>query len=195
MLEVEAVRNDAGHSARRTAAAGDHPGKTEQAAPGQRRVPSQLRVVKPQQGKHILRKPVTGTRLEADVVAVLAPYTVQQAEQVVVEKVEEGRAYTDALRMFIGHLFQVVGGQWRIGAVQAQKRGNDAVAFLLSGHPLGFVHVRNREAQPWVAGQAHPPPGGFVWPTGFEVIAMQPVQPLQQLEEVVLMRLRQQLVG
>lgn len=65
-----------------------------------------------QQGKNVLREPVTGTRLEADVIPVFAPAAVQQAEQVVVEKVEERRPYTDALRMFIGHLLQVIGGQW-----------------------------------------------------------------------------------
>ncbi|MNV91191.1 hypothetical protein D3C71_1856590 [compost metagenome] len=119
----------------------------------------------------------------------------QQAEQVVVEEVEEGRPYTDAMRMFIRHLFQVIGGQWRIGAVQPQERGNDAVALVLSGHSLGFVHVRYREGQPWVAGQAHAQPGGLVRPTRFQVIAMQPVQPLQQLEEVVLVRFAEQLVG
>ena len=46
-----------------------------------------------------------------------------------------------------------------------------------------------------LAGQAHAPPGGLVRPTGFQVIAMQPVQPLQQLEEVVLVRFAKQLVG
>ncbi|MCY1447301.1 hypothetical protein D9M71_639140 [compost metagenome] len=54
MLQVEAMRNDAGHGARRAAAAGDDAGKAEQSAPGKRRVASQLFVVQPEQGEDVL---------------------------------------------------------------------------------------------------------------------------------------------
>ncbi|MCY1447300.1 hypothetical protein D9M71_639130 [compost metagenome] len=112
-----------------------------------------------------------------------------------VEEVEEGRPHTDTLRMFISHLFKVVGGQWRVSAVQAHERGADAIAVCLSRHAFGFVYIRHREGQPRIAGQPHALPGGFVRPTWFQVVAMQAVQPLQQLEEVVLVRVGEQLVS
>ncbi|MNO73492.1 hypothetical protein D3C76_644590 [compost metagenome] len=189
------MTNDAGHGTRRTAAAGDNAGKAEKPAPGQGRVASQLLVIQPEQGKDVLGESIAGTRLKTDVVAVLAPDAVQQAEQVVVEEVEERRPHTDTLRVFIRHLLQVIGGQGRIGAVQAHERGAHAIALRLPWQAFCLVHIRNREGQPWIAGKPHPQPGGCIWPTRLQVIAVQAVQPFQQLEEVVLVRLGEQLVG
>ncbi|MNP36706.1 hypothetical protein D3C76_1301140 [compost metagenome] len=110
-LQIEAMGNDAGDGARRAAAAGDDAGKAEQPAPGQRCVASKLLVVQPEQGEHVLRELIAGTRLKTDVVAVFAPDAMQQAEHIMVEEVEEGRPHANTLRMFISQLLQVIGGQ------------------------------------------------------------------------------------
>ena len=48
----------------------------------------------------------------------VAPALMQQGMQAMVEEIEVGRAYTDALRMLIGHFVKVIAGQRRIGAMQ-----------------------------------------------------------------------------
>ncbi|MCY1431563.1 hypothetical protein D9M71_475350 [compost metagenome] len=124
----------------------------------------------------------------------------QQTEQVVIEEVEERGAYAQALRMLIRQLLQVVGRQWRIGTVQAHERGANAVACLLvcvgrRSKALCFQYVRGGEVQPRITGKPHPLPRSSVWPTWLQVVTVQSVQPFQQLEEVVSVRLGKQRIG
>ncbi|MNE66952.1 hypothetical protein D3C80_1625340 [compost metagenome] len=68
-------------------------------------------VTQADQGVDIGRKVVAGLGLEADVIAVLAPDPVEQAEQIVIEEIEECRAHAFALGMLVSELVQVVAGQ------------------------------------------------------------------------------------
>ncbi|MNJ74459.1 hypothetical protein D3C77_713970 [compost metagenome] len=79
--------------------------------------------------------------------------------------------------------------------MQAHEGGAHAIAVSFPGHAFDLVYVGNRETQPRVTGKPHPQPGGLIWPAWFQVIPVQAVQAFQQLEEVVLVRLGEQLVG
>ncbi len=97
--------------------------------------------------------------------------------------------------MLVGHLFQVIDRQGRIRTMQPHEGRADTVTVGLRRHALGLVDIRGRKDQTRVVGEPHTPPRGLIRPTRLEVVAMQPVQALEQLEEVVSMRSGQQCVG
>ncbi|MOA01343.1 hypothetical protein D3C78_1207490 [compost metagenome] len=190
--------DDAGHHRRRAAAAGDQPGKTQQPAPGQRRGAAKVVIVQADQGKHITGKSILGLRLEANVIAVLAPTVVQQGQQAMIEKVQERRANATLLGLFPGQSIEVIGGQWRVAAVQAKEGRLHPVARIAAvvvNQAISLGHIGGWKAEPRLTLQTDTATRRRAQGQGFEVIAMQGVQLLQQTVERIVPRVGQQRFG
>ncbi|MNL13501.1 hypothetical protein D3C87_1344100 [compost metagenome] len=121
----------------------------------------------------------------------------QQAQQAMIEKIHERRANPALLGLLVSQAIQVITGQRRVGAVQAKEAGLQAIThfFAILLNACRRDDVGGRKAQSRMALQAHTTARRGSQGPGFQVIAVQGVQMLQQTVKRIVPRVGQQHIG
>ena len=102
-----------------------------------------------------------------------------------IEKIQEVPAHPQILARFPGQVLQVVPGQWRLGAMQAEKAHFHLVRRVFMFRRQGRNHITARKAQ---TGRGREPDTllpGLAVAGVFQVVAVVPVNQVHQLEKTV----------
>ncbi|MNE13191.1 hypothetical protein D3C80_1060180 [compost metagenome] len=127
-----------------------------------------------------------------------APALVQQRQQPVIEEIQERRTNATLLGLFVSQPLQVITGQWRVAAVQAEKCGLYPIPGVVAAIAVQVVGIRDigcREAEPRMALQADTATTGRAQRHGLKVIFVQGMQQFQQTVERIVPCVGQQPVG
>ena len=109
----------------------------------------------------------------------------EQGHQPVIEEIQKMPTNTEILARFPGQIFQVITGQWRLGAVKPQEADFHLIGSVLMLRRQRRHHVTAGKPQ---AGRGREPDAflaGLIVTATLQVVSMVPVNQIHQLKKTV----------